>query len=419
VDSNHQKNLGFNFIVNVLDGAFFGLAIGFASFGTNIPLFVNSFTTSAILIGLIPAIHVAGLQFPPLFTVNLVSRRTRYKPLVLLFSINERVPFLGLAAVAWFMNSLHANIAVLIIFSMLIWQGLGGGLGMVPWQSMLAKVLPTRLRGTFFGAQAAASSVLASISALIAGVMLDRYGSRIGFTLIFLFCFAALVVSYVMVALTREGNNPPPDEAPAQGVVQVSLKGILKRDVNFRWFLAVRMFSQLATMAFAFYIVYIVGEYGISKTFAGVLTSTSLVTQVLANPLMGWLGDRWSHRGVMGIGLVSATLSATVAWLAPSVGWFYLVVILAGIANVATWTIAMAITLEFGNQAERQAYIGLANTLIAPVTILAPILGGWLADQAGYTTTFLVSAACGVITLFIFLLRLQDPRQKAALGVRP
>ena len=37
----------------------------------------------------------------------------------------------------------------------------------------------------------------------------------------------------------------------------------------------------------------------------------------------------------------------------------------------------------FGSEAERPVYIGLSNTLIAPATILAPVLGGLIADLAG------------------------------------
>ena len=73
-------------------------------------------------------------------------------------------------------------------------------------------------------------------------------------------------------------------------------------------------------------------------------------------------------------------MSAGVAIWAPSVGWFYLAYALAGIAYVAVWTIALAMTLEFGEGHEKPSYIGLANTLIAPTAFIIPLLAGWLAD---------------------------------------
>jgi len=112
----------------------------------------------------------------------------------------------------------------------------------------------------------------------------------------------------------------------------------------------------------------------------------------------------------MGVGILAAIASTTLAWLSPGVGWFYLVFGLAGIANVAVWTIAMAMTLEYGTEMERPAYIGLANTLVAPTAFLFPLLGGWLADSAGYQTTFLVSAIGGLCTFGALIIFLKDQK---------
>src|SRR6266508_3217961 len=95
-----RKHLRYNIIVNLLDGGFFGLAVGFASFGTILPLFIASMTNSATLIGLVPAIHSTGWLLPQLFTATYTSRLRRYKRTVLLTTIHERIPFLGLALVA-------------------------------------------------------------------------------------------------------------------------------------------------------------------------------------------------------------------------------------------------------------------------------------------------------------------------------
>lgn len=411
MQSARYPHLYFNFIVNVLDGAFFGLAIGFASFGTNIPIFVDQFTDKALLIGLIPAIHVAGIRFPALLTAQMVSRRKRYKPFLIACTIQERLPFLGLAAVAWFLQGLRPDLVVLLIYLLLIWQGLGGGFGLVAWQSMLAKILSPRRLGTFYGAQTAASAVMASISALAAGYILDHSSVRAGFALVFLLAFCALIISFISLSLTREPDEFPFEEIAPRGIVQVSLKGILRRDANFRWFLVVTILAQLATMGFAFYMLNVYENYTASKTLIGVLTSTSMLAQVLANLVLGRLGDRKSHYKVLGVGFAAAVLSALLAWRATSVAWFFPVVIFAGVANVGVWTISMAMTVEFGRPEERQAYIGLANTLIAPATILAPVFGGWLADQAGFQATFFLSALFGVLTMLVFFWRLRDPRR--------
>jgi MFS family permease len=136
-----------------------------------------------------------------------------------------------------------------------------------------------------------------------------------------------------------------------------------------------------------------------------------LAAQVLANPILGWLGDRWSYHLAMMIGAVAAILGGLLAWWAPTAGWFYLVFVLTGIANAAIWTVAIAMIMEFGTEAERPAYIGLGNSLVAPLTILAPLFGGWLAEVFSYPAAFLGSAVAGGGMLAMLLLLVKDPRK--------
>jgi MFS family permease len=71
----------------------------------------------------------------------------------------------------------------------------------------------------------------------------------------------------------------------------------------------------------------------------------------------------------------------------------------------------MAFTLSFGTEDERPTYVGLANTLIAPSAILAPLLGGWLADYGGgYQSTFLTAASAGLITLILLHFLVKESR---------
>jgi hypothetical protein len=100
VEQFTRRHLRYNVTVGLMDGGTFGLALGFASFGTILPLFVASMTDSATLIGLVPAIHAAGWLLPQFFTASHVARLRRYKKTVLLNTIHERLPFLGFAIVA-------------------------------------------------------------------------------------------------------------------------------------------------------------------------------------------------------------------------------------------------------------------------------------------------------------------------------
>lgn len=413
------KHLRYNLFVNLLDGGFFGLALGFASFVTVIPLFVSTMTDSAILIGLIPAIHSVGWQAPQLFMAERIAKLRRVKPMVVQMTIHERLPFLGMGLVALLLPVVGKGAVLPLIYIMLIWQGLGGGFTANAWQVMVAKIIPTDRRATFYGFQSSMANLLMSGSAVGAGLMLSRLPYPYNYALCFGLASVTMMISLWFLAQTREPELPPSTDILPKGAVWSSLKRILRADHNFRGFLLVRMLSQLSVMAFSFYIVYAKDSLQMNEAIAGVLTGIFTVGQIIANPLMGWIGDKTSHAAVMKIGALAAAASALIAWWAPSIGWFALVFILAGIANVALWTIGLALLLQFGDEKERPVYIGLANTLVAPFTILAPIFGGWLADSYGYPSAFLASTVCALATALVLQLVLKDPRRMAENQAEP
>src|SRR6202142_2519729 len=356
IEAYVQKHLRFNFIVSMFDGGFFGLGAGFASFAAIIPLFFSYLTHSALLIGLVPAIHNVGWQLPQLLTAGWISRAKRNKPLMLWMTIHERVPYLGLAIVALCVPFTTKRTALIMAFLMLIWQGLGAGFAANPWISMVTKVMPQELHGTFFGTQSAAYNGMAGLSAILAGLILDKMAMPYNYSLCFALTFAAMAVSYVFLSMTREPDGSPNESDHPHAYLNKSLE-ILKRDKNFQIYLGIRMLSQFAGMGFAFYIIYAVRQFGMSDAAVGIMVAILLIGQVLLSPLMGRWGDRWSHRGMMSLGAIGAALSALLSWRATSANWFYAIFILEAIATVAIWTIPIALSVSFAkNEEERPMY---------------------------------------------------------------
>jgi MFS family permease len=126
---------------------------------------------------------------------------------------------------------------------------------------------------------------------------------------------------------------------------------------------------------------------------------------------MGWLGDRVGHRAMLIIGAAAAALSSFLAWAAPSLAWFFPIFVLSGFTNVSIWTNGMTMTVDFSDEAERPFYIGLAQTLTAPAAIIAPLIGGWIADTRGFTWTFALSTLLSIVMMAILFFLVKDPRK--------
>jgi len=409
-----RKNLKWNYIVNLFDGGFFGMAFGFVSISTILPLYVSTLTDSKLLIGLIPAIHNMGWQLPQLFMARKVAGLKKYKPFVFSMTVQERIPFFFLGLMTWFLPGASTQLRLIITFLLLTWQGLGGGIAANAWQNMIGKLFPSEYRGAFFGLQSAAANLFASGSSIAAGLILERFESPLDFTILFFAAMIGFSISWYFLGLTREPDENPVPEVEITIPFWQTILEILRKDRSFRWFLICRSMLQFGFMASAFYTVYAVRVHNVSETTAGVLASVLMITQTVANPLLGWLGDRWSRKWLLVLGAVACCLSCVLAWLAPSVGLFFVVIILIGLANTAYWTVGLAFTLDFGEEEQRSTYVGLANTLIAPATIIAPLLGGLLVDVFNYSVTFIVAAVISLLTAIAYLVFVHDPQKAQA-----
>lgn len=440
-----RKNVRFNFTVNIVDAAFYGIgALGLASFVTVIPLFLNSLHASTLLIGLVTSFHAIGWQLPQLFTASRVAKLQRYKPFVMWLTVHERWPFIGLMLAAIFvgvaLGTSNANrlllgtryniqpfqqtlfhampgeqIALWLTVLMVIIFSLGGGLAATAWQRMIAKIMPKDRIGTFFGTQSGVANLMAAVGAVAAGFILTNLAFPNGYIVCFFIASVAVFLSMLFIGITREPHHEFEAEEIQAAQAKAASPGwhkmlaILREDVNFRWFLTGRVLSQFGNMALVFYTVYAVKHFAMDEATAGILTGVLLLSKTVASPLLGWLGDRWGHRSMLVLGGIIMSVSAGLAITAPTIGWFYIIYALAGFADASTWTVTMTFTQEFGKVSEKPMYIGLANTLIAPFALLAPFIGGALADGVGFVATFIVSLGCGLLAALVYHYGVRTP----------
>lgn len=407
------KNVRFNFATNATEAGLFGMALGFSSYVTVIPLFVSTLTDSGVLIGLISAMRIVGWLLPQLLTANRVAGLSRYKPLVMLMTLNERFPFFALALIALASPTLGRELALLLTFIFVIWQSLGAGLTAPAWISMTAKIIPLNLRGRFYGTLGATSNLLSSLGALISGVILAMGEAPSSFAICFYLSGLTLMIGMGFLSQVREAPTLAENQLKSRtaGEFWRGLWRILKQDANFRTFTLARMVAQFSTMGTAFYTIYAVRHFGMDAGVAGVLTGMLLLAQVVASPIVGALGDRYSHRVMYAFGAFMSGAAALLAVAAPGMEWFYLVFICSGLANAGFMTPVYALSAEFGSEAERPYYIGLGNSLIAPSALLAPVIGGLLVDNVSFGSAFTVGAVASVLTALLMLLAVKEPRR--------
>lgn len=409
-----EQKFRHNVLVNGADSIVWLLGDSFVSASTILSVFASKLTDSPLVIGLIPALLNAGWFLPQFFVASFVARLPRKLPTIAWMGIVERLPYLGFFFLALGVERLSPSAAIVIFVLLLVWRAFSSGLIALPWQELIATVIPVSHRGRYFGYSHLLGELAGVGGAVIAARILAGLAYPANYALAFLISFVCVMVSYVFVMMTSEPAIKP--AAPPHDSSRPSLRQarvILGQSANFRTFLISRGLGYVGGMASGFLAVYAVERFRLPDAQAGIFTALLLAGAMIGFVTAGWTGDRLGYKVVLlGAGLLWVVALA-VALLSPSVGVYYLVFVLVGITNGASVVADLNILMEFGHAAERPMYMGLARTIMGPILLIAPLVGGRIAQIADYPLMFGVSLAFAAAGLLLMWVGVAEPRRQA------
>jgi len=413
-----ERSYRWNFSVNLLDGAFFWFGASFASSSTIVPLFISKLTSSPFPIGLAAVIAQAGWYLPQLFTAAPVQQLARMKAVVVNAGLFlERLPLfvLVLSAVVAGQSPTWGLILFLVGYA---WHSLGAGVVATSWQDLIARCFPVNRRGRLFGATQFVGAGTAALGAGFSTQILKGFPFPTNFVYCFVIAAIGISLSWVFLALTREPVQRA--DAPQQNQRQfwASLPGIVRQDQNFRHFLVARLLLALGGMGWGFVTVAAVQRWHVPDSTVGLFTVSLLIGQTFGNLGLGFLADRFGHKLSLELGTAAGFLAYTLAWAAPSPAWQYVVFALLGIASAAIFVSGILMVMEFSPSDRRPTYVGLANTATGLVSMLAPMIGAWLAS-IGYNWLFGLTAAINLAALAALHWGVREPRRLGGDPSRP
>jgi MFS family permease len=405
-----------NFTVMGLDFSLFVLGLSFASAYGVLPLFVHHLTASNLALGLIATVRAVGSSLPPILVAPRTERMLRKKPFLLVVTTFERLPYLALAVATPLLATTHPTV-LLWLFFVLIGTGTWfGGVGLPAWLDLLARMLPADWRGRFFGFGAALGGLLGVAGATIAALLLQRFAWPNNFALCFGCTAACLAVSFVFIAIGREPAPTGERETRlrAEGPYWRGLPALVRADRNFALYLAATVLISAAGMAVSFYTIDAKRTLHLDDAAAGVYAVVLLAASTLGNIAWGYLGDHFGHKRVVEGGALCTGLAALVALLvrqsAFGLAGFGLVFVLVGLATSGIQLAAFTFVIDFAPIALRPTYVGLANLAAVPFAAGTPLLGGVIADRAGYPAVFALTLALAFAGTLIVWRWVIDPR---------
>jgi MFS family permease len=407
-----EEDLRWNFSVNLVERIFITFGMSIISASTILPLLVSELTDSKVAVGLVSAIFMVGTMVPQLLTAGYTESLVYKRPFISgIALIGGRLPYVALAAAVWLLGVSHPTVTLLLLFVLVAITALSNGVIIPAWLDMIAKVIPIRLRGLFFGVGNGLGALLGVAGGLVAGRILTDFSYPDNYALCFLLASGAMIISWAGVSATRE---PPSTGTRPRAPLSVYLRRlpqVLRDNPNYARYIVSTGVASLGAMGTSFMIVYARDRYAITGTQVGTLTALLVGSQAVTNLLWGVIADRKGHQVVLVAGAVVTGGAVTATWIGNGIPWLWVAFTALGIGIAANAVSRMNIVLEFGTSQDRPTYIGLTNTSLAPISMLAPVLGGWLIDTTGYVPMFVATAVLSVAGGVLLALWFRDPRR--------
>lgn len=404
-----------NVLLLGVDYGLFLVGLAFASQATILPAFAAWLGAPNVVIGAIPAVMTLGWFLPSLFAAGHTEALPRQWPFIMRWTGWERVPYLVMALLAFFVAERAPALTLALVLGLLLLStGVGGWL-MPSWMDLIGRAVPTATRGRFFALASLAAGVVGFAASFVVADVLARVPAPASYGICFLAASACLGLSWIALAFVREPEGRVVRAPVTLAAYLARVPGLLQRDRNLSRFLVTRALAITGMMGGGFYTVYALRAWEAPAAEAGVFTALLVGGHSLGTLTLGWVADRAGHRLVLLAGVGATVAANLVALLAGSLGRFEAVFLLAGIQTAAVNVSGLNVLLEFApTPDERPTYIGLGSTLMAPVAFATPLIGGVMADALGFRAVFVTALAASATGAVMLGTLVHDPRHVVA-----
>jgi MFS family permease len=386
-----------------IDGVFSQAQESFA--GDYIPLFALAAGASAGNIGVLAAaasfLSIAG--FLPGAIVG--SRLRTRKPFVLASSGIAGRLFLPLLALAPFLVHSGPSLIYLII-ALNALRVLAGSFANASWTSLVADLVPSANRGRYFASRNMAIGLAALAASPLAGLIIGTINGRTvqafpGYQVSLLAAFTLGMVSTLSFSRIPE----PPARRPARlGVKARGLLDLVRRNPAFAWLAASSLVWGVSlTMATPFFNVYLVTALGGNAAAVGTAAGVFALTGLFGQAAFGRLIDRRGSRAILVLTGFLIPIFPVLWALARAPGHVYLLNVGSGFLWAGYNLASFNILLEMSPTEDREAAVGLYQSVVAASAVLGPLLGGYLAGTAGYQVVFVLSGVGRLAGTILFL----------------
>jgi len=359
---------------------------------TSLPNFANSFIQ----------------LISPFLSEHVNSRKTFLLPLILMQAVLWlpilAIPFLFQTNQFWW------------LLAFITLSTAAGALVGPPFSSMMADLVPMRVRGSYFGGRSRICNFVSLLFSFIAGGLLQLFTGniRLAFAIVFIGAFISRLISFYFLSLMLEPRRITSKTVKKESIIQIT-KGLFATNIG-RIIIVSILLNLSTSIAGPFFSAYMLRELKFSYINYQLVSAASTVVRLL---VVTWWGKRADKAGSVKILRITGWMIPFVPllWLLSSnVYWIFCYEAFSGFAWAGFELCIGLFVYDASPQENRTRYIAISGTLGSIGTTLGSLIGGTIGPHlplikgSYFLTLFLISGIARLMVVSLLLRRVSEVR---------
>ncbi len=396
-----------NHIRNILHGFFLSVGTTIAEPSTILPLIVNYFGGSSLLVGFFASLLRGGAILVQLFA----AFKAQSYPLMLPFI--RRVFFIRF--LAWFFIGVaiilfgdsYPNLTLFSIGLGLFVFSFSAGFGAIYFKDIIAKIFSHKFRGKTMAYRQFFSALGGLISGTLAAIILEHFDAPQSYG--YLFIVSSFVMGFGYIAFGMIDEPIKTEIAPRENSFKKFLHNslqTLKADKQLQVQLTTFLLAYGYLLALPFIILDAKEKIVLDGIAIGSLITTQMIGAMLSNIVWGKLSGEGKNRLTANISILFQILAIVLAFEASTIYEYMLLFFIVGGAVDGNRIASGNLILKLAPPEKRPVYVALQINIIS-FGLFFSLLGGVILHLSNYTLLYSLTLAILMISLF-FSFKLRD-----------
>ncbi|MFC1582525.1 MFS transporter [Planctomycetota bacterium] len=381
-DPEVDRYLWRNYLAHTIEGGLYMGGLTFVMPMVVVTYLINEMNGPAILTAIVPVMLSIGFLTPPLFMAHILETLRRYKPVIMVTGVFQRLPYLaaGLALI-YLADSWPVTVVYLVAFTPFV-SGLTGGISSTAWMGLVARTIPGDRLCSVWAMRLIIRDILGICAGMIAAGLLKAHPGTGGYGRLHLIAFGFLVLSYLVFALIRETGAEAAIPQPRISMRRNFAQGdaLIRTDQRLRRYIVSKVCLNSIYIVIPFLSTFALRKTGLDASYLGWLLGCCSMGSIVGNILAAYIGDRRGPRVLLL--MCRAVLMVLCVWtfFAGTLWEFCALYSLYGLGMALLWVGNPTFRIAISPEDKRHTFLGITAFINIPSMLFSSTLCALLWD---------------------------------------